>query len=195
MKKEQRKRAMRKRSGISRRKVPLRRSLCQSGSQWFLMRGRSPQAGPSSGREVPPPATSLPLRRTGPCRFVSGLVAKEGCLIRPPCSQSAACFERRSGTPMLAGVPGYAEPALHQASFKTAREAWPSEEQEEPESEVAGATPASAEAPGGYEGHAAPEEAPLEPAANVWEADAQERAPSDQPGTPSSSEPMTPPST
>ena len=94
---------------------------------------------------------------------------------------------------MFAGVPGYAEPALQQESFKSARETWPSEEQEEPEPEpeVAGVTPASAEAPGDYEGHAAPEEAPLEPAANVWEADAQERAPSDQPGTSSCSEPMT----
>lgn len=94
---------------------------------------------------------------------------------------------------MFAGVPGYAEPALQQESFKTARETWPSEEQgePEPESEVAGATPSSAQAPGDYEGHAAPEEAPLEPAARVEEADAQERAPSDQPGTPSGSKPMT----
>ena len=94
---------------------------------------------------------------------------------------------------MLAGVPGYAEPALQQESFKTARETWPTEEQEEPEPEPepAGAAPASAEAPGAYEGHTAPEEGPIEPAANIWEADARERAPSDQPGTPSRSEPMT----
>ena len=63
---------------------------------------------------------------------------------------------------MLAGVPGYAEPALQQESFKTARETWPNEEQE------------------------APEEGPFEPAASAEEADAQESALSDQPGTPAS---------
>ena len=107
---------------------------------------------------------------------------------------SASGFEKHSSssTSTLAGVSGYAEPGLQQASFKTARETWPSEEQEEPEPEAAGAGAAAAEAPGLYEGDAAPEEGPPEAAAGVTEADAQERVPSDWPGTASTSELVSP---
>ena len=88
MKKKERDRAMRKRSGTSRRKLPLgRRSLRRSGSRWDLMRGRSLQAGPSSGREVPPQRTRLPLCRTGLCIHVSRLIATEVCLMCLPCSR------------------------------------------------------------------------------------------------------------
>ena len=87
MKNKQEKRAMRKKSGIRRRKAPLRRSLCQSGSRWDLMRGRSLQAGPSSDREVPLQRMRLPLCRTGLCIHVSRLIATEVCLICLPCSR------------------------------------------------------------------------------------------------------------